>query len=475
MSGRILLVDTIATNRILLRVKLMAAQYEVEACATLDEARATLASAPPDLVIADVTAPGEDGIGFCAGLRADPEYSATPIIATGFFSDPAQRMEALRAGVDDVLDKRVTGALLQARIRSLLRARDAAAELRLREDTQRALGFAEDTEDYATPDRIAVVSSRVPEGGALLAALSVLDNTECVLLDPGEVLQPGGLGALPDLFVIDGAGGGAGAPTATDVYRLVAELRSRSETRHAAQLVILPADPGDMAAMVLDLGANDLASTDVCDAELAHRARALLRLKSQQDRLRDTVRNGLQAAVTDPLTGLYNRRYALPHLAKLAERARGNGRCFAVMALDIDHFKVINDSHGHAAGDRVLVEVARRLRDNLRAVDLVARIGGEEFLVAMPDTTAEQAQGAAERLRRIIEDTPFDTVAPGPTGRARRTEGRIGVTLSIGVALGHPDIRLPEEIDVIVHRADEALYDAKNAGRNTVTVSRNAA
>lgn len=470
MSGRILLVDTVATNRILLRVKLMAAQYEVEACATLDEARATLAAAPPDLVIADVTTAGQDGIGFCAGLRADPEYAGTPIIATGFFADPQQRMEALRAGVDDVLDKRVTGALLQARIRSLLRARDATAELRLREDTQRALGFAEDPAEYEKRAGVVVVSAHPAGGQALLRALSVLDNCDCALLDPGEVLQPGGFGAPPDLFVIDGAGGGQ---EAVAVYRLVSELRSRSETRHAAQLVILPAEPGDMAAMVLDLGANDLASTDVCEAELAHRARALLRLKSQQDRLRDTVRNGLQAAVTDPLTGLYNRRYALPHLAKLAERARGNGRCFAVMVLDIDHFKAINDTHGHAAGDRVLVEVARRLRDNLRAVDLVARIGGEEFLVAMPDTTAEQAQGAAERLRRMIEDTPFDT--SGLPGRPRRTEGRIGVTLSIGVALGHPDIRLPEEIDMIVGRADEALYDAKNAGRNTVTVSRNAA
>jgi two-component system, cell cycle response regulator len=226
-----------------------------------------------------------------------------------------------------------------------------------------------------------------------------------------------------------------------------------------------------MAAMVLDLGANDLVTERVGADELAHRVRALLARKSQSDRLRDTVRSGLQAAVTDQLTGLYNRRYALPHLAKMAERAQAKGRDFAVMVLDIDHFKRINDQHGHAIGDRVLAEVAQRLRDNLRAVDLIARIGGEEFLVAMPDTTAAQGQVAAERLRRMIEGAPFAAQIEDGKGPCPQ----IKVTLSIGVAVGGPNSLGSEDVSMLFNRADAALYSAKSAGRNMVTVSQSAA
>nr|WP_290428619.1 GGDEF domain-containing protein [Defluviimonas salinarum] len=166
--------------------------------------------------------------------------------------------------------------------------------------------------------------------------------------------------------------------------------------------------------------------------------------------------------MTDPLTGLNNRRYALPHLARIAERARAAGRQFAVMVLDLDRFKAINDSRGHAAGDAVLIEVAARLRGNLRAVDLLARIGGEEFLVALPDTTPEAAQATAERLRRVIGDRPV----PMPDGAAA-----IPVTLSIGLALGPG----PASVEDLVDLADRALMGSKADGRNIVTVGRSAA
>ncbi len=145
------------------------------------------------------------------------------------------------------------------------------------------------------------------------------------------------------------------------------------------------------------------------------------------------------------------------------------------MALDIDHFKSINDAFGHGAGDRVLVEVAQRLRDNLRAVDLVARTGGEEFLVVMPDTNGEQVRGAAERLRRVIGDAGFDARPPTALGRPHEAGATISVTLSIGVALGQSHGAAREDVDLILQRADAALYAAKGAGRNTVTFSLSAA
>jgi two-component system, cell cycle response regulator len=477
MSGRILLVDSIATNRIVLRVKLLAAHYAVTPCASLDEARASMSVERPDLILIDLSGPAIAAYDFCRAIKAEPDTMSIPIIATGSFPTPSARIGALRAGADDVLEKPLNDALLQARIRSLLRARDATSELRLREDTQRALGFAEDAQGFTPLGRVAVVTDTVADPTPSLTALMERLPQPYSLLESGRMLTAEAMTPLPDLFIIDGAGGQAGAPVPGDIFRMVADLRSRSETRHAAQLVILPENASDMAAMVLDLGANDLVTARVGADELAHRVRALLQRKSQADRLRDTVRHGLQAAVTDQLTGLYNRRYAMPHLAKMAERAQAKGRDFALMMLDIDHFKTINDQHGHAVGDKVLAEVACRLRDNLRAVDLIARIGGEEFLVAMPDTTVAQGQVAAERLRRMVEGTPFSAQSdlPGPGIALSIAPPKIRVTLSIGVAVGGPSGEAGEDVDKLFARADAALYCAKSAGRNMVTVSQSAA
>lgn len=138
------------------------------------------------------------------------------------------------------------------------------------------------------------------------------------------------------------------------------------------------------------------------------------------------MQDQLRLAVQDSLTGLYNRHYAIPQMARIAERARRSGRAYAVMLLDLDRFKSVNDLYGHVAGDHVLSEVANRLRRELRPKDLLARIGGEEFLVVLPDATQDSARQTAERLCRAIEATTFSL----PDG-----SGALRVTISVGLAL----------------------------------------
>jgi two-component system cell cycle response regulator len=180
--------------------------------------------------------------------------------------------------------------------------------------------------------------------------------------------------------------------------------------------------------------------------------------------MRRQLSDGILQAMTDPLTGLYNRRYALNRLSAIAEASVAGGKPFAVMVLDLDHFKRVNDAFGHAAGDAVLVEVAKRVAAGMRARDFVARLGGEEFIVVLPETSVEAARSTAERLRRVVEATEF--VLPG-------ADAPLSLTVSIGVALGGGSGRT--SADALVGLADTALYSAKAEGRNKVTFGRTAA
>jgi two-component system cell cycle response regulator len=164
--------------------------------------------------------------------------------------------------------------------------------------------------------------------------------------------------------------------------------------------------------------------------------------------------------VIDPLTGIYNRRYAAQHMNRVMERARETDGVFAVMMIDLDKFKTINDRFGHDAGDAVLREFSRRLQENIRGVDLVARFGGEEFFVAMPDVDRHAAAAAAERIRRAIEDAPV--LLPGGAGE-------VDVTVSIGVAIA---TAADNDAEAIIKRADNALFASKEAGRNRVSFAR---
>jgi two-component system cell cycle response regulator len=161
-------------------------------------------------------------------------------------------------------------------------------------------------------------------------------------------------------------------------------------------------------------------------------------------------------AITDGLTGLHNRSYFERHLATLVEQATSKGRPLSLLIIDIDHFKTINDTFGHAAGDAVLRDFSERLRRSIRGIDLASRYGGEEFVVAMPETESSFACLAAERIRERISSERF-LVAPDIAP--------IAVTVSIGISSLDGPGDTPQGL---LKRGDEALYRAKNAGRNRI-------
>lgn len=455
MPGRVLIVDDLPSNRMLLRARLTAAFYDVIEAEDGRQGLARARADHPDLILLDVVMPGLDGFATCEALKADPETHHIPVVMITAHGERAVRVQGLEAGADDFLSRTVDAAALMSRVNNLIRMKMMIDELRLRSQTARSLGLGplglDDGFDPA--DASLLLISDDPDFTAE-ARRRLSDHLGTAI---AQVEGAGAVASLLrtnryDAFLI-GASLSDGEP-----LRLASMLRARPETRQAALMMVLGAAQEGQIATAMDIGVSDTVTTPVDYAEMAARLRVQLRRKHYSDRLRHTLSDGMRLAATDPLTGLYNRRYAHPHLDALVVRAAQEGTPLAVMLLDLDRFKAINDGYGHAAGDAVLVDFARRLSANTRGLDLVCRMGGEEFLVAMPDIKAEIAERVAERVRFTVEEPEFEIPAP---------PGRVAVTVSIGLALLRPG----EDAAALLARADAALYRSKAGGRNRVTLA----
>jgi two-component system cell cycle response regulator len=464
MHGKILIVDPIAINRIVLKVKLSAAYYTVIQATSIAEARTALERSQPDVVISSAQLLDGTVSDLATELRNHPKTSDLPIIAIECCDDQDARLELLGAGVDAILSTPLNDVLLLARVCSLVRSQASDSEWRLHDDTSRALGFAEKQAPFVqNGTAVMVANNKKPltpwaeKLGELLPIKAVIAAVEEAL---DHVDNPKSKIA-PDVFVLvmDRA-------EPQKILHLLVTLKSHVSTRHSQILVVQTHMNQKLGAQALDMGANDLMPHGYHPNEMALRISALLKRKQLNDQMRATVRNGLEAAVSDPLTGLHNRRYAMPHLDRIARRAHETERPFAVMIVDMDHFKRINDTYGHTAGDAVLGEVARRLRENLRAIDLIARIGGEEFLIVLPSAPLINAQNAARRLCKLIGETLFLMPNGGKPIKA---------TISIGLAIGGTAGKDIKTAHQLLDEADKALYDAKMRGRNCVKLSRPAA
>jgi two-component system cell cycle response regulator len=233
-------------------------------------------------------------------------------------------------------------------------------------------------------------------------------------------------------------------------------MRSQNQTRNMPLVALV--EDGDYAriAKALDLGVNDYILRSADSQEILARCRTQIRRRRYQDGLRATFERNVALALIDSLTGLYNRRYLTAHLAALMDRGLRTKKPLALLMVDVDHFKKVNDSYGHAVGDEVLMAVADRLSRHLRSFDTVARWGGEEFVVIMPEAETRVAMAVAERLRTKMSEQPVTV---------RHEVGKLNVTVSIGVAIAGDDITTPDDL---LRAADSAMYEAKRQGRDRI-------
>lgn len=451
MTARVLVVDDIMSNVKLLEAKLTAEYFDVVTAFNGLECLARMEESVPDIVLLDVMMPGMDGFEVCRRIKSNPKIAHVPVVMVTALDQPADRVAGLEAGADDFLTKPVDDAALFARVRSLVRLKLMTDELRMRESTGQSMGLldpADNLLDASPAGRILVIEDRQETVAWFTSALS--PRHEVASVDTFEEALVRVRGGDPDLVVVSLGMRGF------DGLRLCSQLRSLPEGRNIPILVVVSDGDRRKLTQALEMGVNDYLTRPVDKNELVARVRTQLRKKRYADRLRHNVQLSLEMAITDQLTGLHNRRYMSRHLDNLVASAKKAEKPIAFVIMDIDYFKSVNDTHGHDIGDEVLKEFAARIAANVRGIDLACRYGGEEFVVVMPDTDVAFAYSVSERLRHSIETTPF---------RISRAPNSLNLTISIGIAgLEGPD----DSADALLHRADQALYSAKKAGRNRV-------
>ena len=449
MTARILVVDDVPANVKLLQGRLHAEYFEALGAANGAQALDACEHDKVDVVLLDVMMPDMDGFEVCRRLKANPATSHIPVVMVTALDQVSDRVRGLDAGADDFLTKPVNDLQLITRVKSLVRLKMLTDELRLRASTTRAIGVEE------------LLVGRLPASEAKPRVLLIDEppnaETEAEKLadtadvdiahDPQAGLFRASEGSYECIVVSTGFAN-------FDPLRLCSQLRSLDSTRFVPIILLAGKGEDERIMRGLELGVNDYVIRPADQQELTARLRTQIRRRRYNDRLRTSVTQTIEMAVTDGLTGLHNRRYLDSHLATLFDRAMSRRRPLSLMITDIDRFKKINDTHGHDGGDEVLREFARRLRKNVRGIDLACRYGGEEFIVVMPDTGADIAEMVAERVRSEIAETPFAVAGQSMT-----------VTASVGVSSLNHQL---DSVTELFKRADMALFEAKSAGRNRV-------
>jgi two-component system cell cycle response regulator len=446
-TGRVLLVDDSIIALETIGSRLKESGLDVVTTTSPREALglATEGGQPFDLLILDVIMPGLDGHELTRRLRDHPRTANTPILLLTSLDSSDDRVVGLTSGADDFFTKTAPDAEMLSRVRSFISLGKMRAQLQAQHE---AMARVMREPEVATPPqaRVDIIHHMPVVGERLARALRgspVGGEFQLTHRAPSQRLA----NTDADLLVVSYAVALEGDQPLLKRYGFDEEA--------PAILVVDDTESTLRRVTAFDAGADDYLSQQTPMAELAARLGSALRRQRRQRQLRTSRDRAMLVAVTDPLTGLYNRAYFQEALGVEFRRAQRYKHPMSLVVLDLDHFKQVNDTLGHSAGDEALREVSARLRRTARSTDVVARHGGEEFAMILPETDLEQGQIAAERFRIAVE---------GATVHGSRGGSR-SLTISVGVGCFPVHATSMAEL---MELTDAALYRAKRTGRNKV-------
>ena len=464
-AARIVVAEDSALIRAMIKASLRGEDWDVRLAADGQEALDLLAEEPADIIISDWQMPRVDGLELCRAVRADPAHQDARFIMITAEDGIDRVVEALDAGADDFLRKPFEPLELLARVRASVRISGLQAALRSSEAEHRALateqiGLANVATAVATGAQPTEVFDQVAREvatllGAEAGGVARFDGEEHATLvggwaalpslqsEPGTVLQ------LDAGESVTGQVRRTGRTARIDDYDLIPGAASRAESVGRRSSIAAPVHVagelwGTVGAISIRKDAFSGAAGERLERFAGLVALAIANAESQ--------RQLTELASRDPLTGVANRRVFTERLSEEISRARRHGVRLCLALFDIDHFKRVNDTFGHPAGDAVLIRMAEILAAQARSEDVVARIGGEEFAWILPETELDGAVTAVERVRLTVETEDFPEVG--------------SLTVSCGIAAFDED-----DPDRLTATADEALYRAKREGRNRCVVA----
>lgn len=459
---RLILVDDSSSVRVLLRQRLTDVGFDVEEFPSGEKAAERVFEAPPDIVVTDLQMPGMSGVQLCRLLHSDPATKQVPVVLLTAAGDRRSRFWAGSAGAVAYVSKTEPEELVVAIQRALAGAQPASTTSSVARSRMTVLERLSQLLDHALFD--AVIAGEVRALGRtgdlpelfreLIALAGEMIAYRWIAFSPK-------VGASQPIYLHTGAAEreatsleartALGAPIDTAV-EIIADDRP-TWMAGGAPAAIFEIAFGDvkLGSIAIAFASRSVASADLDLGKLiADNLAGPLRIATLVDEAR-------HLAASDALTGLPNRRAFVDAMDRERSRAARHALPFSFVMIDVDHFKSVNDTFGHAAGDLVLQMVARVLNAIARRSDIVGRWGGEEFVVALPQTSEAGARVAAERLRKAI----FDAKCKLPSG----------ITVQVTASLGIASVDRPWETDSILARADAAMYQAKSRGRNRVEVS----
>ncbi|MBF0451236.1 MAG: response regulator [Candidatus Magnetomorum sp.] len=452
---KILIVDDERLNVKMLERQLKEYNYEILSAYCGEDALDLARNELPDLIILDIMMPGIDGFEVTRDIRSDKMTADIPIILLTVLDSKEDRIRGLNIGADDFLNKPIMFEELLARVRSLLR---------LKAFHEQVKGYKKIRQSFFPPD---CVTQKDPQSDddTLLILVQQSDDTDenidqWIEGSPFDIIRqrdiPKTLSIINNkhisVVLIDDS------VSKKDVHYLCQSIRNVAHQKNTQIVFLSGAENLDQYIDDNIHCPDDFVVKPFSASELNARLMVMSKKKKRLDSLSHRFENALHAAMTDPLTTLYNKNYFYHFLDKEVRRVKRHKTPLAIMMIDIDNFKAINDQYGHLIGDIILKDTAQLIKKCIREVDMAARFGGEEFTVILPYTDEAGAIIVGERIKNAVAQYIYEY--PG-------SDTTYHITVSIGIVICQNH---PLDGKTMVQMADDLMYQSKHKGKNLVTV-----